>query len=89
LKTGKEKMEQLEADLKEHEVSRTEAKEAMAAATALREKEASAFEKFSEDSKTNLAALSKAIPAIEGGMAGVFFADDGSDQPQEVCNGKG
>jgi len=73
LKTGKEKMEQLEADLKEHEVSRTEAKEAMAAATALREKEASAFEKFSEDSKTNLAALSKAIPAIEGGMAGVFL----------------
>jgi len=73
LKTGKEKMEQLEADLKEHEASRTEAKEAMAAATALREKEAAAFAKFSEDSKTNLAALAKAIPAIEGGMAGAFL----------------
>jgi len=73
LKTGKEKMEQLEADLKEHEASRTEAKEAMAAATALREKEAAAFAKFSEDSKTNLAGLAKAIPAIEGGMAGVFL----------------
>jgi len=73
LKTGKEQMEQLEADLKEHEASRAEAKEAMASATALREKEAAAFAKFSEDSKTNLAALAKAIPAIEGGMAGAFL----------------
>merc|ERR550534_1651163 len=54
LKTGKEKMEKLEADLKEHEASRTEAKEAMAAATALREKEAAAFANFAEDSNTNL-----------------------------------
>merc|ERR1719210_843732 len=73
LKTGKAEMEQLEADLKEHEASRTEAKEAMAAATALREKEAAAFAKFSADSKTNLAALAKAIPAIESGMAGAFL----------------
>jgi len=73
LKAGKEQMEQLEADLKEHEASRTEAKEAMAAATALREKEAAAFAKFSEDSKTNLAALAKAIPAIESGMGGAFL----------------
>jgi len=73
LKSGKAEMEQLEADLKEHEASRAEAKEAMAAATALREKEAAAFAKFSEDSKTNLAALAKAIPAIESGMAGAFL----------------
>merc|ERR1719499_396385 len=66
-------MEQLEADLKEHEASRAEAKEAMAAATALREKEAAAFAKFSEDSKTNLAALAKAVPAFESGMAGAFL----------------
>mmetsp|Transcript_67828 Transcript_67828/g.130961 ORF Transcript_67828/g.130961 Transcript_67828/m.130961 type:complete len:687 (-) Transcript_67828:86-2146(-) len=73
LKTGKAEMEQLEADLKEHEASRTEAKEAMAAATALREKEAAAFAKLSEDYKTNLGALAKAIPAIENGMAGAFL----------------
>jgi len=66
-------LEQLEADLKEHEASRAEAKEAMAAATSLREKEAAAFAKFSDDSNTNLAALAKAIPAIEGGMAGAFL----------------
>merc|ERR1719493_374537 len=73
LKTGKEQMAQLEADLKEHEASRTEAKEAMAAGTALREKEAAAFAKLSEDYKTNLGALAKAIPAIESGMAGAFL----------------
>jgi len=73
LKTGKAEMEQIEAALKEHETSRSEAKEAMAAATALREKEAAAFAKFSEDSKTNLAALAKAVPAIESGMAGAFL----------------
>jgi len=95
LKEGKEQMEQLEADLKEHEASRTEAKEAMAAATALREKEAAAFAKFSEDSKTNLAALAKAIPAIETGMAGAFlqtteatslkqFAMEKADIPDEM-----
>merc|ERR1719343_1283738 len=95
LKTGKAEMEQLEADLKEHETSRAEAKEAMAAATALREKEAAAFAKFSEDSKTNLAALAKAIPAIESGMAGAFlqtreanslkqFAMEKADIPDEM-----
>jgi len=95
LKTGREQMAQLEADLKEHEASRTEAKEAMAAATALREKEAAAFAKFSEDSKTNLAALAKAIPAIESGMAGAFlqtreanslkqFAMEKADIPDEM-----
>merc|ERR1719264_640044 len=73
LKSGKEQMEQLEADLKEHEASRAEAKKAMASASALREKEAAAFAKFSEDSKTNLAALAKAIPAIESGMGGAFL----------------
>jgi len=73
LKSGKEQMEQLEADLKAAEASRAEAKAAMAEATAIREKEAAAFAKFSEDSTTNLAALAKAIPAIETGMGGAFL----------------
>jgi len=73
LKSGKEEMEQLEADLKAAEASRAEAKAAMAEVTAIREKEAAAFAKFSEDSTTNLAALAKAIPAIETGMGGAFL----------------
>merc|ERR1719247_1878263 len=64
---------QLEADVQEALQSRKEAKEAIASATAIREKEAAAYAKFKSDSDTNLAALSKAIPAIEKGMAGSFL----------------
>ena len=41
-----------------------------AKATALREKEAAAFAKEKSDGETNIAALAKAIPAIEKGMSG-------------------
>jgi len=73
LKSAKEKKKQTEADLKEHQTSRAEAKVAMEEATAIRKKEAAAFAKFHEDSSTNLAALAKAIPAIEMGMKGSFL----------------
>merc|ERR1719464_2234800 len=73
IKSAEERKTQTEADLKEHQTSRAEAKEAMAAATALREKEAAAFAAFKEESETNLAALGKAITAIEHGMAGGFL----------------
>jgi len=73
LKSSKEQKTQTEADLKEHQTSRAEAKAAMDEATAIREKEAAAFAKFQEDSETNLAALGKAIPAVERGMKGSFL----------------
>jgi len=95
LKSAKEKKTQTEADLKEHQNSRAEAKGAMAEATAIREKEAAVFAKFKEDSDTNIAALSKAIPAIETGMKGSFlqttaasvlrrFAMEKADLPDET-----
>jgi len=65
--------EQTAAGLEADKKSRVEAKEAMATATALREKEAAAYAKESSDLKTNLAALGKAIPAIEKGMMGSFL----------------
>merc|ERR1719326_913135 len=61
---------QLETDLKAHQTDRSAAKDAIAKATEIREKEAVAFAKTSSDLKTNLAALGKAIPAIEKGMGG-------------------
>jgi len=64
---------QLEADLVAHKADRAAAKEAIAKATALREKEASAFAKESGDLKTNVDALAKAIPAIEKGMGSAFL----------------
>merc|ERR1719335_484073 len=56
---------QLEADIKKHKADQVAAKDAVAKATALREKEATAFAKESGDLKTNLDALAKAIPAIQ------------------------
>jgi septal ring factor EnvC (AmiA/AmiB activator) len=61
---------QLEADLKQHQSDRVSAKDAIAKATAMREKEAAAFAKTSSELKTNIAAMDKAIPAIEKGMGG-------------------
>jgi hypothetical protein len=73
LKEGLAEKAQQEAALAEHQQSRKEAKKAIADATALREKEAAAFAKEETDSNTNLAALTKAIPAIENGMKGAFL----------------
>jgi chromosome segregation ATPase len=61
---------QLDADIIKHRADKDGAAEAIATATALREKEATAFAKASGDLKTNIDALAKAIPAIEKGMGG-------------------
>merc|ERR1719454_949424 len=66
-------IEQLVADLKQHKKDRAEAEEAVANGEALRKKEHEAFLKVSGDYKTNLAALEKAIAALEKGMAGAFL----------------
>jgi len=69
---------QLEADLEAHKADRVAAKEAIAKATGIRNKEAGAFAKESGDLKTNIAALDKAIPAIENGMSGFLQTNSAS-----------
>merc|ERR1719162_2402768 len=64
---------QLEAELKEAQVDRVEAKDAIAQATAIRDKEAKSYSKLKNDAEANIGALSKAIPAIEKGMGGAFL----------------
>merc|ERR1719253_530940 len=64
---------QLEADLKAAQENRVEAKDAIAKATALRDKESAAFDKVKNDAEANIGALSKAIPAIEKGMGSAFL----------------
>merc|ERR1719487_720639 len=60
----------LDADLKQHKSDRAAAKDAIAKATAIREKEAATFAKDSSDAKTNIAAMGKAIVALEKGATG-------------------
>jgi len=73
LKGSTERKAQTEADLKEHQSSRAEAEDTMATATALREKAASEFSQEEADLKTNIAALAKAVDALEKGAAGAFL----------------
>jgi len=65
--------EQLEKDISELKGGTGDAKATIAKATGIREKEAAAFAKDSSDKQTNIAALKKAIAAIEAGMAGKFL----------------
>jgi septal ring factor EnvC (AmiA/AmiB activator) len=64
---------QLTADIEAAKSDRADAKKAVAEATGLREKEAAAYAKQSGEFKTNLAAMGKAIEAIEKGAGGSFL----------------
>merc|ERR1712224_413902 len=64
---------QLAKDITQHKNDREAAKAAMAEATSIREKEAAAFAKESTDFKTNVAAMGKAIAAIEGSSSAAFL----------------
>jgi len=73
IKETDSQLKQTKADLKSAQESRAAAKEAVAKATGLREKEASAFAKASGDMNTNLAAMKKATAAVSAGMGGAFL----------------
>jgi septal ring factor EnvC (AmiA/AmiB activator) len=64
---------QLEQELKDAKEGRAEAKSAMKAATALREKEEAGYSKDSAMLKSNIEALGGAIAAIEKGMGSAFL----------------
>jgi len=64
------KLAQLKLDVEGHKADRAAAKEAMAAATALREQEKAKFDKENADLKANLAAIAKAVAALEKGSYG-------------------
>eukprot|EP00746_Dinoflagellata_sp_MGD_P140490 gnl/MRDRNA2_/MRDRNA2_73729_c0_seq1.p1 gnl/MRDRNA2_/MRDRNA2_73729_c0~~gnl/MRDRNA2_/MRDRNA2_73729_c0_seq1.p1 ORF type:complete len:716 (-),score=266.05 gnl/MRDRNA2_/MRDRNA2_73729_c0_seq1:276-2423(-) len=70
IKEAEGEMAQLQEDLNSHKADREDAKAAMAKATEMREKEAAAFAKEKANDDSNLAALKKALAAIEKGMAG-------------------
>jgi hypothetical protein len=73
IKEAIEEKAKLDADLVQHKTDRAEATEAIAKAAGIREKEAAAFAKESAEDKSNLDALTKALAAIEKGMAGGFL----------------
>merc|ERR1719253_1509840 len=64
------KLGQLKVDIETHKADRTAAKTAMAEATALRGKEKAKFDSENADLMANLAAIAKAVGALEKGMGG-------------------
>jgi len=64
---------QLKEDLKKAQSDRAAAKAAIAEATAIRAKEAGEFATISSELKTNIAAIGKAVAAIEKGTGGAFL----------------
>jgi len=73
IEAGEGQLAQLKEDLKKAQTDRAAAKSAMAEATAIREKDAAAYDKESGDLKTNLAAMGKAIDALNKGAGGAFL----------------
>jgi len=73
IEAGEGQLVQLKEDLKKAQTDRAAAKSAMSEATAIREKDKAAYDKESGDLKTNLAAMDKAIAAINKGAGGAFL----------------
>jgi len=73
IKAAEEKLAQTKADVKEAQADRVAAKEAMAKATAIREKEAAAFAAEKAEYDATITAITKAVAALEKGVAGGFL----------------
>jgi len=73
IEEGAAKKVQLDDEVKSAIAGRAEAKSAIAKATAIRDKEAAAFNKESAEYKSNIGSLQGAISAISSGMSGGFL----------------
>jgi len=86
LETAIGQKSQLESDLKGHKSDREAAKQALADAQALREKEAAAYAGVKAESEANIAAMTKAVAAIEKGGASGGQAFLQTDAAQRLRN---
>jgi chromosome segregation ATPase len=73
IKEGEAELAQLAEDLSAHKADRKAAETAMAEAKAIREKEAAAYKAATDETNANIAAIAKAVAALEAGMAGGFL----------------
>merc|ERR1719169_18465 len=68
LKSETAEKSQLELDIVQHKSDKAAAEQDLAKAEAIRSKEQAEFDADSADAKANIAAMGKAIPALEQGM---------------------
>merc|ERR1719446_1340876 len=84
IKEAEEKLAQTKDELKEAQDDRAAAKAAMKEATSIREKEAATFAALKDEADTNIAALTKAVAAIEAGAAGGFLQTNAAQVIQKM-----
>jgi len=89
IEAAESKLAQVVQTLKEAKADRAAGQKAMDEATAIREKEAGIFAKFKADSGANVAAISKAVTAIEAGMAGGFLQTSGASVLRKLASRMG
>jgi len=77
---------QLESDLTSHKNDKSATNTAIDEAKQVRKKEAADFKTLSEEAKTNIAALAKAIVALEKGLAGGFLQTTAGTQLVKFTN---
>jgi hypothetical protein len=73
IKTSEAQLAESKATLKQAQVDRSEAKAAIASATSIRNKEAASYAEEKSMYDTNIAAIKKAVGALEKGVAGAFL----------------
>lgn len=77
---------QLESDITKHNKDRDATKTAIEEAKQVRKKEAADFKALSEEAKANIAAIAKAIVALEKGLAGGFLQTAAGTQLVKFTN---
>jgi chromosome segregation ATPase len=83
IKAAEEKLEQTKSDVKQAQSDKAAAKDAMAKATAIREKEAAVFASTKAEADATIAAIVKAVSALEKGIAGGFLQTRSADVLRE------
>jgi len=85
IESSEAKLAQAKQDLKRAQTDRSAAKDAIAEATAVREKEAAEYAAFKADAEANGAAVAKAITALENGMSGSFLQTPAASVVSRAC----
>jgi len=88
IESSEEKLTQTKSGLKQAQTDRSSAKDAMGQATALREKEAAAFAGEKAELEANIAAITKAVTALEKGMVGSFLQTSDAAALRRLLMGK-
>jgi len=88
IEAGEAQVKQLGEDLNLHQSDRAAAKAAIAEATAVRGKEASVYAALKAETSSQIAAINKAVAALEKGAGGAFLQTQSADVLRSIVQSK-